>query len=176
MSVAPTIATERLVLRGHRVEDFDAYSALWSNETVVRFIGGKRFSRNECWTRLLRAHGMWSLLGYSFWIVEDRETGMVIGEAGVMDAKRDLEPTLDGTLEAGWVMHPSTHGKGLALEAMTAVLEWADANLPDMPQSCIIEEGNTASMKLAERLGFKEVARSELNGAKLRQYRRTAID
>jgi RimJ/RimL family protein N-acetyltransferase len=172
MNVAPVISTERLLLRGHRLEDLDPYTALWADETVVRFIGGQKLNRNECWTRLLRAHGMWSLLGYSFWIIEDRITGTLIGEAGVMDAKRDLEPSLDGTLEAGWVLHPAYHGKGLAREAMTAVLDWADTNFPAMPQSCIIEGGNVASLRLAQHLGFQEIARSDVKGSQMRQFRR----
>ena len=102
MSGAPVLVTERVILRAHRVSDFDSYRELWSNETVVRFIGGRPLDRQESWTRLLRAAGMWSLIGCGFWIVEERETGRLIGEAGVMYAKRTIEPTLDGTLEAGW--------------------------------------------------------------------------
>jgi RimJ/RimL family protein N-acetyltransferase len=39
------LETDRLILRPHVREDFDESYALWSDETVTRFIGGKPFSR-----------------------------------------------------------------------------------------------------------------------------------
>jgi RimJ/RimL family protein N-acetyltransferase len=173
MTVAPTLTTERLVLRSHRLDDLDDYIALWRDESVVRYIGGRKLEQHECWARIMRFTGMWTLLGYGFWIIEDRATGAFLGEAGVMDAKRIIEPTLAGTLEAGWVMAAPARGKGMAFEAMSAVLDWTDATYPDVKQSCIIQEGNAASVKLAERLGFREVAHSDLTGTPMIQFRRT---
>ena len=37
----PVIETERLLLRGHRLDDFEALAAMWADPAVVRFIGGK---------------------------------------------------------------------------------------------------------------------------------------
>jgi RimJ/RimL family protein N-acetyltransferase len=172
MSAVPVLDTERLVLREHREDDLADYAALWSDHEVVRFITGKPLDRAECWTRILRFRGMWAVIGYGFWIIEHRQSGKVIGEAGIMDAKRDMTPSLDGTLEAGWALHPSTHGRGLAREAMTAVLGWADAHHPETPQSCIISEGNTASISLADRLGFRETARGPHLGSMVLHFRR----
>jgi hypothetical protein len=39
------LETDRLILRPHAVENFDESLALWSDEIVTRFIGGKPFSR-----------------------------------------------------------------------------------------------------------------------------------
>ena len=41
-------------------------------------------TREEAWARLLRYAGHWALLGYGFWLVEDRTTGSFVGEVGVM--------------------------------------------------------------------------------------------
>lgn len=172
MSEIPVLQTGRLTLREHREGDLDDYLALWSDENVVRFISGEPLDRHESWRRMLRARGMWALLGCGFWIVEDRATGRLIGEAGVMDAKRSIEPSLDGTLEAGWTLLPSMQGRGLAREAMEAVLAWADRNHPATPQSCIISEGNTASARLAERLDFRESGRGDYKGSSVTHYRR----
>jgi RimJ/RimL family protein N-acetyltransferase len=38
--VPPRIRTERLVLRGHRLDDFPDALAMWSDPDVTRFIGG----------------------------------------------------------------------------------------------------------------------------------------
>ena len=41
----PVIETERLILRAHKLDDFDALAALWSDPTIVRFVGGKPSTR-----------------------------------------------------------------------------------------------------------------------------------
>jgi RimJ/RimL family protein N-acetyltransferase len=43
----PTLETERLILRPHRLADFDAYVEMWADPDVVRFIGGKPFDRES---------------------------------------------------------------------------------------------------------------------------------
>lgn len=124
----PTLQTDRLILRPHGVADYPACCALWADADVVRHIGGSPQDAQAVWFRLLRYAGMWSLLGYGMWVMEDRATGTLIGEAGLLSAARGL-PELEGVPEAGWVLGPQAWGRGLATEAMTAVLGWADANL-----------------------------------------------
>lgn len=173
MAAVPVLHTERLVLREHRPDDLDTYTELWADPEVVRFISGQPLDRQECWARILRFRGMWEVIGLGFWIVQERQTGMLIGEAGIMDKKRQIEPPLDGTIEAGWAFLPSAQGRGLATETMQAVLDWTGRHRPGVPQSCIISEGNMPSMRLATRLGFRESARSGYNGKTVVHYRRT---
>ncbi len=175
MTAIPVLQGERVRLREHRVDDLEAYAALWSNEEVVRFIGGKPLGRDDCWGRILRTRGMWAILGFGFWIIEDRRTGVLIGEAGLMDMKREIEPSLDGTIEAGWALLPAVHGQGFAGEAMRLVLDWGDRNLPGVPQSCIVSEGNEPSLQLAARLGFTRSGRGTYRDATLIHFRRAAF-
>ncbi|WP_421928264.1 GNAT family N-acetyltransferase [Neoaquamicrobium sediminum] len=172
MSAVPILQTERLILREHRPDDLDAYLDLWTQDDVVRFISGRPLTRSECWGRILRSRGLWAVLGAGFWTLTDRESGKLIGEAGLMDIKRAIEPPLDGTLEAGWALHPSVQGKGLAREAMTAILDWADHNYRGVPLSCIISEGNKPSVQLATHLGFQETARGALQDSTVIHFRR----
>jgi RimJ/RimL family protein N-acetyltransferase len=67
----PIIETERLKLRGHTIEDASNVTALWSNADVTRYIGGNPHTVEECWARLLRYVGHWSLLGFGYWVVEE---------------------------------------------------------------------------------------------------------
>ena len=60
---APTLETPRLALRAHRRDDFAACAAMWADPEVVRHIGGRTFSAEESWSRLLRYGGLWTLLG-----------------------------------------------------------------------------------------------------------------
>ncbi|NLS03115.1 GNAT family N-acetyltransferase [Rhizobium sp. P32RR-XVIII] len=160
----PTIETQRLILRAHRLEDFDDYVGLWSDEAVVRFISGIPSTREQTWARLIRSAGMWHFMGFGFLAIEEKETGRLIGEAGFHEVRRDMKPSLEGTLETGWVLLPSAHGRGYATEALKALLRWAEENFPGKAVTCIISPDNARSLRVAEKLGFREVARSDYHG------------
>lgn len=162
--VVPTIETERLILRGHRVDDFEAHAALWADPVVTRFIGGQPFSREQSWVRLLRHFGMWQAMGFGFWAVTDKATGRLLGEAGFHDLQRDVTPSLAGTMEAGWGFLPDAHGKGIASEVVSAALAWGDANHPGKRMTCLIDPQNAASIRVAEKRGFREFARTTYHG------------
>lgn len=161
---APTLETARLRLRPYRLDDFDAYAALWADPDVTRFVGGAPFPREEAWTRFLRQGGMWRFLGFGFFAVVDRDSGAYLGDAGVQDRRRDITPSLDGALEAGWALTPAAQGRGLATEAMRAVFGWTDATWPGRPVTCIIAPGHTVSLRVAAKLGFVERARADYGG------------
>lgn len=153
-TVAPLLETPRLRLRPHRAEDWAALIDLWTNPETVRFVGGGAIaSPQEIWFRLLRYAGMWPILGYGYWLVEEKATGDLVGDIGFGDFHRDTDPPMLGQPEAGWVLHPKHHGKGYATEATQAMFAWADAT--GLPSSfCIISPGNKPSLRIAEKLGF----------------------
>lgn len=162
---APAIETQRFVLRSHRVEDFDGYAAMWADPGVTRFIGGSPISREAAWSRMMRQLGMWQAMGFGFWAVETKATGAFVGEAGFHDLKRDLTPSLEGTLEAGWGFVPAVHGQGVATEVVAAVLAWGERTRPDMPITCMMDPQNLRSRRVAEKHGFREFARTTYHGA-----------
>jgi len=165
MVAIPTLETPRLRLRPYRLDDFDAYAALWADPGVVRFIGGKPFSREASWTRFLRQIGLWHHLGFGFFAVEHRQTGAFAGEVGFHDLRRAITPSLEGTMEVGWVVTAAMQGQGLAEEAMRAALGWAGAHGVGTRLTCMIGPGNVASLRLAGKLGFAEFAHTTYNGA-----------
>ena len=63
-------------------------------------------------------------------------------------------------LETGWLLAREAQGRGIAAEAVGAALRWADAQFPAHRRTCIIEPGNTPSLRLAAKLGFVEQART----------------
>jgi len=151
---APRIETDRLVLRAFRAEDLDPLWAIWSNEEVVRFLGGNPLSREETWRRTLAACGQWAVAGFGYWIVVLKADQRVVGQLGFADFKRDIEPRLEGLPEFGYVFDTSVQGRGLALEGCRAALEWAESELHASSYPAIISPENDASIRLAERLGF----------------------
>jgi RimJ/RimL family protein N-acetyltransferase len=150
----PIVETGRLILRDHRLSDFDAYAALWRDPVVTRFIGGRARSQEESWIRFLRHAGMWHHIGFGFWAIEEKASGALIGEGGFHELKRDIQPSLEGTLEAGWSLLPHAHGKGYAVEAIRGMLGWAAVNRPQMAITCFIDPDNAASIRVAEKCGF----------------------
>ncbi len=116
----PVLETERLRLRGHRVNDFANCAAMWADPVVVRHTVGKPLTEEESWRRLLGYVGHWAVMGFGFWVAEEKATGRFVGEIGFVDYKRDLRPSLKGVPEIGWVLASHAHGKGFATEAVRA--------------------------------------------------------
>ncbi|MBZ6382594.1 GNAT family N-acetyltransferase [Sphingomonas sanguinis] len=148
----PTLTTERLTLRGHHPDDLDALAAMWADPGVYAMIGGKPRAREDVWIRLLRSVGCWTVFGYGAWVVCDRATGQVLGDMGLLESWRAIVPELT-VPETGWTLIPAAQGKGYAGEAMRAVLGWADGR--GLTRTCcIIDPANTASIRLAKKLGY----------------------
>ena len=172
MTGVPVLETERLRLRGHRTEDLDACATMWADPIVVRHIGGKTFSKEEVWWKILRYAGHWSLLGFGYWVIEDKETSAFLGEAGFADFKRDIAPSIDGMPEIGWALIPPAHGKGLATEAVRALCGWGDAHFGPRPTVCMIDPENIASAWVAKKCGYQEYQRATYRGHPTMLYRR----
>jgi RimJ/RimL family protein N-acetyltransferase len=171
--MAPVLETERLILRGHTRADFDTLRAMWADPAVVRFIGGKPSTREESWGRLLRYPGMWALIGYSFWVIEEKASGKMIGEGGFADFQREIAPPIDAP-EQGWALLPSAQGKGYAFEALSAMITWGEAHFGRRDFACIIAPENAPSIRLAERLGYHETVRGSYKDAPTVFFRRPA--
>lgn len=170
--VVPVIETPRLLLRGHTPGDFAAARSLWGDAGVTRFIGGSPLKPEDVWGRLLRYAGLWSMLGFGFWLVEERGSGAFVGEVGLHELQRDTTPSFAGTPEAGWALMPSAHGKGYAGEAVSAMLGWADARGIGRTV-CIIAPENTPSIRVAEKLGYRLFADGTYKGNPTRIFERT---
>ena len=174
---APSLETDRLTLRGHGVETLDDMVAMWGDPQVSRHITGMPSGREDVWARILRYIGHWTAQGYGFWQIRERATGRFVGDAGLADFKRDFRDDLatafDGAPETGWVLAPWAQGRGYATEAMTAVLAWADATARVGPRTvCIINPGNSASLRVAAKLGYRELARGDYRGTEVIAFER----
>lgn len=165
------IETERLRLRGHELRDFDNSAAMWANENVTRFIGGKPSSREDSWRRFQTYVGHWALLGHGFWLIEEKASGRFLGEGGFGTFKREIEPPLDAP-EQGWALAPHAHGQGFAFEAMNAAAHWGEQHFGRSDFVCLIAPENAPSLRLAEKLGYREYGRAPYRGEPSVQLRR----
>ena len=146
---------------------------MWGDAAVTRYIGGKPFTREEVWARLLRYAGHWALLGFGFWAIEEKATRALVGELGFADHKRDIDPPLSDAPELGWALAPRVHGKGYATEAVLAAVAWGDANFGPRRTVCLIHPENLASIRVAEKCGYRECLRTTYKGQPTMLFTRT---
>jgi RimJ/RimL family protein N-acetyltransferase len=161
MPELPDPQSSRLIFHRHGVGDFAESAALWGDPAVTLYIGGVPSTPAESWSRLLRYAGHWALTGYGFWVVRDQETGRFVGEVGLKQFRRDLDPAWEALPEAGWVMRPDAQGGGLATEAVRAALAWGDDHFGWARVVCMIDPGNAASLRVAAKCGFVACARTQ---------------
>lgn len=172
--MVPIVETERLRLRAFRESDLEAQAKVMGDPEVVRHLGGTPFSREETWRRIAMASGLWPLLGYGYWAVERRADGAYLGQAGFADFKRDMEPSIEGGPEMGWIFAPSAQGQGYATEAVIAGLGWIDEALPGREVTAIIDPANAPSIRVAEKAGFSIREDAAYREAPILLFRRPA--
>ena len=149
--IAPTIETERLLLRPFRESDLDAYTALLQAPAVRASLHlADDIGREQAWQQMASWLGQWELRGTGQWALEERATGVLVGRAGMHHPERADWPGI----EIGWTLHPDHWGKGYATEAGAAAVTYAFAHHDvDALYSVILRE-NLASQAVARRLGF----------------------
>lgn len=174
--LVPLLEGERVRLRGHSLDDFADLCALWSDPSLVKYITGKPQTQEESWARLLRYSGHWQLLGYGYWLVEEKASGRYLGNVGFADYRRQIDPPFHGTPEAGWTIATWAQGKGYASEAVRLMHDWADKNFAGPRTVCFLDEENLPSLKLAQRLGYKKAYEATYKGEAVSVFERLRAD
>ena len=155
------IRTARLVLRESEPRDRAAFIRLFASADVHTYLGGAAPLAD---------------LERSVLSLPGRRPGSFVVEldgamVGLVTLDR-REPTRPGHLapegneaELGYLLLSEAWGHGYAVEACRAVLAWFARTLPGEPVVLRTQLANEASMRLAAKLGFTEVARFEEYGA-----------
>ena len=171
-SPVPVLESARLRLRAHTSQDLAKSVSLWTDPGVYRFIGNETSSESHCWWRMLSYAGLWSLLGYGYWLVEEKVSGAFVGELGFADFCREISPPLRGVPEAGWALVPSMHGKGYASEALALALHWLDQQPFGQRSVCMIDPDNLASRRVAEKSAYRVFTRTRFRDAEIDLFER----
>jgi RimJ/RimL family protein N-acetyltransferase len=151
----PHLETSRLILSAHTLSDFGPLAAMWADAEVAGQIGLPPSDGQASWMRMLRYRGLWPLLGYGYWAVREKGSGAYVGDLGFADFHRPLEPPIDGVPEAGWALVRAAWGRGYATEALKAATDWLDGTRRHARSVCIIAPGNLASIRVAEKGGYR---------------------
>jgi RimJ/RimL family protein N-acetyltransferase len=146
----PVIETERLTLRMWRETDIAPNTAMLADPASGRFItsDGKPITdRFVGWRNAAIMAGHWVLHGVGMFVVEEKSSGKFAGRVG------PWLPSGWPGFEIGWGISSEFRGKGYAVEAARASIDWAFARFEiDEIIHCIDRE-NTASQGVARRLG-----------------------
>jgi len=171
VSVGPLV-TERLDLRVPAKDDLWAMWAITADPATGRYLGSVH-ARPDHFQRFSRNAGSWLLYGYGSFMVHDRATGELIGNAGMFHSFRGLGDDFDDSVEAGWILRADRVGLGLAHEAMTAVLAWFEREHGAQRIVCMTAPDNAPSIRLAGRLGFVPIREAVLpDGDAVRLFER----
>ncbi len=165
------LSTERLTLTPVAVGDMDDLTALWADADFTRHIMGRGLSEEEVWFRLLRDVGHWQVKGYGNWSIRETATGAYVGSVGVLDYRRDMTPPFDAP-ELGWGVAPAFQGRSMAREALQAALGWTDQHRSEPRTVCMISPDNAASIRLAERVGYRPYGHADYKGSVVTLFER----
>lgn len=142
---APTLRTERLVLRPLQAADFPAYGAFLATERS-RFMGGP-YTGWAAWGMFCHEIACWDLYGHGGLLIERLSDGAAMGVIEVNDGPLFPEK------ELGWMLYEGFEGQGYATEAAAALRDWAFRELRLTSLVSYFHPENAASIAVALRLG-----------------------
>jgi len=161
----PEVETKRLLLRGFRDTDLPEYAAICADPEIARFMGdGKPLSAEQVWQQVAFLLGHWELRGYGIWAVTLRGSGRVVGRVGFHN------PEGWPGFELGWVISRDLWRRGLATEAARAALQYGFQELRQKHVISLIRPDNTASIRVAEKIGETLEGKGKQDGAEVLVY------
>ena len=152
------IETERTIIRLPKESDFDFVKSMWLDGEVMKYVGfpkGLKISDNEIMDWIHNEDKPKIRL-----VIENKDTGKPIGETGWQLSSK--YPHANGRKAASLeikIGDKDYWGKGLATEALKALLGYIFQNT-DI-EVCYTEPNlkNIAALKLYKKLGFKKVGK-----------------
>lgn len=146
----PIIETERLILRPWCSADIAPNTVMLSDPETARFITPDQKVVTEelvGWRNAAIIAGHWALYGFGMFAVGEKASGRYAGRVGPW-----FPPTWPG-FEVGWGIARQFRGKGYAVEAARAAIDWVFSTFEIEEVIHCIDPENTASQAVARKLG-----------------------
>lgn len=147
--------TARCMIRETTVEDVDTFYRIYEEPSITYYME-KLFEDIEDERQYAREYirQVYGFYGYGLWSVIHKESGSVIGRAGLSWREGF------GIPELGFVIAVPYQGKGYAYEVCAAILRYGKEELQFDKVQALIEKENRASVNLCRKLGFcfKDIA------------------
>ena len=142
---APTLTTDRLILREYTASDFEAFAALYASPRS-RFADGP-VPRSTAWAWFSAGIGRWHLVGYGAWAVDRKSDGACVGVVSLNHPINENEER-----ELGWLLWEEFEGFGYAVEAAAEAKRFAFSVLRFSTLVSYIDKDNDQSIRLAQKL------------------------
>jgi len=152
--------TDRLIMREWGEGDADRFNAVMNRPSVMRWLGGVQ-DPEEWEAAYQRILGYQRDFGFTFWIVERKADGELLGFCGLKRANAPGAEAIAGDVEIGWRLREEAWGQGYAKEAAIASLDLAFDRFEAPFVIAMTALGNLPSQGLMKRLGM--VRRAELD-------------
>jgi len=143
--------TARLTLRDWRAEDWPEFWRVTNTLGVMRWLGGVQDEAGQAAARA-RWEGYRAEHGHTFWVVERRQDGALLGFCGLKRCDQAGGPI--GMMEVGWRLREDAWGQGYAREAAEASLALAFERFCADEVIALTVAGNRDSWGLMLRLGM----------------------
>lgn len=160
------LRTERLVLRHFEHDDLDALAAILSHPEVMRYSLRGPSNRNDTAAAIRHYRQAYATRGFGRNAVIERASGELVGFCGIGMM------TVDGVdqPELGYRLRRVSWGRGYATEAARACRDHAFGDLAIERLIAVIEPANVASVRVAEKIGFRLDRETELEGVAVAIY------
>lgn len=164
MPVVLPLRTERLQLRGFTPADLPAIARVYGDPEVMRDVGEGRPADEPTVVQMVRAAvDHQAAHGYSVWALAERESGEVIGDAGLYRMGEEVE--LGYTLGRAW------WGRGYATEAAGACLDAAFGPAGLTEVVALVVPDNISSRRVLAKLGMTPAGHRMAYGREHAVYR-----
>ena len=134
--------TERCLIRELSLSDLPALYELYDKPGMTDYVEPLYDYETELEYQKAYIENMYGFYEYGMWLVFSKETGKLIGRAG-------LEHN-----EMGYMIAPELWNRGYATEVCRFIIDYARENTDFEELYCRIDERNVASVRLAKKLGF----------------------
>lgn len=153
------LTTKRCAVRETTVEDVDSFYRIYAEPSVTEYMEDLFADRDEeiAYTKEYMEK-VYAFYGYGMWTVLEKESGAVIGRAGISWREGYDLP------ELGFVFGVPWQGQGYAFEVCSAILDYAREELLMEKVQALVRPGNERSFRLCERLGFVRKGETQLDG------------
>lgn len=159
------LATQRCIVRETRVEDADYFYEIYKEPSVTRYMEGLPADRAEEAARIQdEIKYVYPFYGYGMWTVLLKESGQVIGRAGVIWREGFDVPELGFLIGTPW------QRQGYAYEVCDAILAYVKDRFGLMQIQTLVMAGNEKSDSLCRKLGFEAVGEITLKGTPCTRY------
>ena len=146
--------TKRLLIRESTKEDYPVLSRILSEvcETDAGSISLRQNIEKDQYLAYIKA--VYRFWGFGLWTVTARNSGEIVGWCGLIPKTDNLSP--EGRIELGYVIAAKWRRQGIGTEACREILRFAAQKTGIEEIWALIDPRNKPSLKLAEKLGFRE--------------------